>query len=1064
MADDYNGLPLPENQNPEPNNDDQNDNIPDWMKEAGWENSSGTFDESKPVFDDLDDDEDEIVPADIPAWLEDAAPEGFSSDPNATPAFEGLDVDEPFITTGDLVPPPSMQPPADESEPDQKEEPAKATGAPDFDIPSWLENLELDEDSQETAVAWLENMPENLRASDEELQAAKEIPTEEPEFIEEPVDELAWVDEITLEPEQTTPSADDDQAALSEDLIASELIPETSGPDQIFEQDEIESMESELPSWLRELGDDQPDTSTREEVESDLPLEEIELPAVSQEEDVPDWLRATEETVISEDVESPSIQPAAPPSAGEPEIPDWLGGFEEDAADTADQDESLAWLDTLSAEETAAGSSETVRAEDVVEETQVEEPSSPEIIPDASLQAEPTASSEDIPLTEEVSPNDETLNAQVPDWLSKLGTGELKEQESVSSESLDSVEEIAPSEPEDDFDTSASWLDQISEEPPETTRDEIASQESEVLDWLDDMREMQDEFPEEELTDLQDSLTDVPSEETPPVELESAKYFTQEELTEEESFENLPDWLSELREDEDGDPSQSLEEAIRLTDHDLNDAEVDFLSKVEEKQEDDADWLSKLDQAEIQPDQKPPSPAIELEPLESDEVAKEQIAQEPIVSGGMLERLKDTAEFNGREDVPQWLEDIKKEEDPQETAVLWLQQFVNQGDDVDIKNEIKRYTDELDPGDSIPKWMEDLKNEEDPQTTAMLWLEKLSGNRQALVVPEPPLSEEEDSGWLADLEREAAESTSDQETEGIKDFNDPDEGWLSDLEIDEKLKSDDEDLPKWSKPEGEPEGTVAAGEPPWMIATSPLEGDFYTDELAGGEEKEVEIPEWLAGYAEGERPEESQEGESTEDEEYTWLSATDTPPTPGTPLDLNKAAISQLEGILGISHQIAKGIVTYREKHGLYRDFSDLKNVPEIIDEQTIDILKPEVFISDLPQEEEPPAVVPVSKPEPAPLKRKPPKRTTPAANFEEILITARARLSARLIQEATEQYGFLIKKKKFLDEIIEDLQKASLDNPLEISIQQSLGDAFMQKDMLDEALEAFSKAEDLLS
>ncbi|HDN05072.1 MAG TPA: hypothetical protein ENF27_03960 [Chloroflexi bacterium] len=1058
MADDYNGTPVPENQNPEPGNGDQNDKIPDWMKEAGWETSSGTFDESKPVFDDLDDDEDEIVPADIPAWLEDAAPEGFSSDPNATPAFEGLDVDEPFITTGDLVPPPSMQTPAEE---DQPEKPAKVSDPSEFDIPSWLENLELDEDSQETAVAWLENMPESLRASEEELKQVEKFQTEEPETIEEPIDELAWVDEIDLEPGQSLPGTEDDQAALSEDLIASELIPEASEPDQIFKQDEIESMESELPSWLRDLGDDQSEKSAQNELGTDLPTEEMDQPPESQEDDMPDWLRLTEEPEVAEALKSPAIHPA---SDDEPEIPDWLDNFEGDAAETADLAENLSWLDDLSSEEAAAEEIDTVPSEDIVEETQVEEPSLSEVIADETPQSEPPALSEESPQTEEVSPNDETLNAQVPDWLSKLGTGELKEQEFERSDILGKGEEYTPSPSEDDFDTSTSWLNQISEEPLETSQDEIPSHDGEEMDWLDATEALPTESSDDEFADLQESLTDVNPEEILPVDLESEKYFTPEELAEEEKSDDLPDWLSELREDEDDDQSLSLEEAIRQTDHDLNDAEIDFLSKVEEKEEDEADWLSKLDQVESQPDQKPTSPAIELEPLEVEELPGEESPPEPIVSGGMLERLKDTAEFKDKEDVPQWLEDIKEEEDPQETAVLWLQQFVTQGDNVDINNEIKRYTDELDPGDSIPKWMEDLKNEEDPQTTAMLWLERLSASRQTQVAPEPSPSKEDDSGWLADLDREAAESSSDLETEEVKDFSDPDKGWLADLEIDEKLKAADEDMPEWSKTEGKPEGTLSEVDPPWMKATSPLEGDFYTDELTGGEDKEVEIPEWLAGYADGERPEEAQEDESKAEEEYTWLSAADTPGTPSTPLDLNRAAISQLEGILGISHQIAKGIVTYREKHGPYHTFSDLKNVPEITDEQTIDILKPEVFISVPPQEEEPPAVIPVSKPEPAPPKHKPAKKAAMPGNFEEMLSTARSRLSERLINEATEQYGLLIKKKKYLDEIIEDLQKASLDHPLEISIQQSLGDAFMQKDMLDEALEAYSKAEDLLS
>jgi len=55
-----------EDQNQNSNNNNQENRVPDWMQEAGWEKSSGTVDESKPVFNDLED-EDEIVPAEIPS-------------------------------------------------------------------------------------------------------------------------------------------------------------------------------------------------------------------------------------------------------------------------------------------------------------------------------------------------------------------------------------------------------------------------------------------------------------------------------------------------------------------------------------------------------------------------------------------------------------------------------------------------------------------------------------------------------------------------------------------------------------------------------------------------------------------------------------------------------------------------------------------------------------------------------------------------------------------------------------------------------------------------------------
>ncbi len=1060
MAEDHNETPFPENQNPEPRDDDQNDKIPDWMKEAGWETSSGSFDESKPVFDDLDDNEDEIVPADIPAWLEEVAPEGFTSDPNATPAFEGLDVDEPFITTGDLVPPPSMEPPVEELESEPMDEPKKSENGKGFDIPTWLENLELDEDSQETAVAWLENMPENLRATEEELLAAAEIETEEPEVIEEHVDELAWIDDIAIKSDKPSPSADDDQAALSEDLISSDLIPEVGEPDQIFEQEEIESMESDLPSWLKELGEEQPETPVTEEPQTVPPPDEMEMPSVSQEETIPEWLSTTDEEEIPVTPQVPSPELSTSPASDEvSDIPDWLSEFEESAPDSGVDEDSLEWLDSLDKQEPQPETTAPPTSEGIFEGIPSEGSDFTEEELEDQIQDETTAVSEDASTLEAATLEDETLNTQIPDWLSKIDdSDDLEEPEPLITGTIGTLEESEPQSPEDDFETSDSWLDQISETSPGVVKEEVASQVEEAIEWLDDIKDTTIETPADTFEDLEESSTEITEEETPPVELETAKYLTEEE--EGEISDDLPDWLAELREDED-DQSISLEDAIKQADHELNQAEVDFLSKAEEKHADEVDWLSKLDEYDREAELEPTTPAAEIEELfEAEPVEEEpieELPEEPIAAGGILDRLKDTSEFKSQEEVPQWLADIKNEEDPQETAVLWLQQFVNQGDAADIKDEIKRYTDELDPGDSIPKWMEDLKNEEDPQTTAMLWLEKLAADRQKQTRPE---TAEEDSGWLADLEREVAEGAPTETAEEIKDFDDSDAGWLADLEIDDKLKTPEEEIPDWSKTEEEsPEG-----EPSWMKATSPLEGEFVTDELGDGKEQEVEIPEWLAGYAEGERPEDLEEQETEDEDEYTWLSATgsapESPPTTRSPLDLNKAAISQLESILGISHQIAKGIVSYREKHGLYQDFSDLKNVPEITDEQTIEILKPEVFISTPSAAEEHPTPTPSPKEQPTPPKRKPAK----SENYEEILVTARTRINEREINEAVELYSSLIKKKKFLDETIEDLQKASLDHPLEISIQKTLGDAFMKKDMLDQALEAYSKAEDLLT
>jgi tetratricopeptide (TPR) repeat protein len=113
----------------------------------------------------------------------------------------------------------------------------------------------------------------------------------------------------------------------------------------------------------------------------------------------------------------------------------------------------------------------------------------------------------------------------------------------------------------------------------------------------------------------------------------------------------------------------------------------------------------------------------------------------------------------------------------------------------------------------------------------------------------------------------------------------------------------------------------------------------------------------------------------------------------------------------------------------------------------------------------------PLPKPEPAPRKPKPPKRETATvrgtgmsnANIDTILGTARNELSRSNIPGALEGYEKLIKKGRFLDEVIFDLREALDRFPVEVSILQSLGDAYMRANRLQDALDAYTKAEELL-
>ncbi len=106
------------------------------------------------------------------------------------------------------------------------------------------------------------------------------------------------------------------------------------------------------------------------------------------------------------------------------------------------------------------------------------------------------------------------------------------------------------------------------------------------------------------------------------------------------------------------------------------------------------------------------------------------------------------------------------------------------------------------------------------------------------------------------------------------------------------------------------------------------------------------------------------------------------------------------------------------------------------------------------PVPERVPAAVPTAtKPKPAPAAK-------PSALS---LGDAQSQLGRGNIAAALDIYGKLIRKGKALEDIIRDLRDALYRYPVEVPLWQSLGDAYMRANRLQEALDAYTKAEELL-
>jgi hypothetical protein len=80
-----------------------------------------------------------------------------------------------------------------------------------------------------------------------------------------------------------------------------------------------------------------------------------------------------------------------------------------------------------------------------------------------------------------------------------------------------------------------------------------------------------------------------------------------------------------------------------------------------------------------------------------------------------------------------------------------------------------------------------------------------------------------------------------------------------------------------------------------------------------------------------------------------------------------------------------------------------------------------------------------------------------------EILSNAQTALDQNSLDEAMKQYTKLIKKGHLLNDVTHDLREAIHRHPLEVNIWQTLGDAYMRANRLQDALDAYTKAEELL-
>ena len=207
-----------------------------------------------------------------------------------------------------------------------------------------------------------------------------------------------------------------------------------------------------------------------------------------------------------------------------------------------------------------------------------------------------------------------------------------------------------------------------------------------------------------------------------------------------------------------------------------------------------------------------------------------------------------------------------------------------------------------------------------------------------------------------------------------------------------------------------------------------------------------ELPSWLKEI-------ETEPASSQPAELETWTP----PPLEAIPspaqLDLNQASLAEMERLPGVGFILAQAIVEHRERKGAFKSVDDLNQVSGLSSSTFTDIrdhfvVAAPIAVTTAP----PPGVEPPASGVAGPSGK----------NLPEI-DQARETLIQGDIQSAVDQYSALIHSRQLLPDVIRDLTEATYRYPVEAPIWQTLGDAHMRSDQLQEALDAYTKAEELL-
>ncbi len=509
---------------------------------------------------------------------------------------------------------------------------------------------------------------------------------------------------------------------------------------------------------------------------------------------------------------------------------------------------------------------------------------------------------------------------------------------------------------------------------------------------------------------------------------------------------DTPDWLKSLGGDQplsaasaEGNPKEETPDWIKnLGGRELDEpTPASKLSSEAESQPQTADWLSSLDaeqslgaQSEASRDESPDWLKEFDNDLETPIAKTNQISQ-PTPA--------ETKQFNIHLEPEEPLSPAVKAPEPstnlgslgttaqeQDDAMAWLEGLA-------AKHGAKPEELVTDPNartDIAPDWVDKAKeiNEQTPvaqdrpvsgsEDITGVWLRNLEEGESEALVPKHP--EKEPADWRSGLidRNDFGDLTTEKDKEGLSIMDEgatPD--WLSDLSPKPSDRSTIEDVPDWLHASSTESARPASGVP-----QSPSTGSGSA----------LDLPDWLAGL--DNEVAAAPQSETTSGDVPAWLQP-EAEPEPQVTEPAHPADWQPVETKL-------------------------------FVEEPPV---KEEKVLVEAPSQPEKPAPTPeqkvVEQPRSTPAQVVRPK---PAAKTKVVIngssfVNAKSELGRGNIAAALDIYGKLIRKGKALEDIIHELRDALYRYPVEVPIWQTLGDAYMRANRLQEALDAYTKAEELL-